>query len=345
LAALAVTAVIGATALLLASCASAAPSSTAAPTSTGAATSTAAGKLAVMTKVSLLLDFHVYGAHAGIYDAIEKGYYKADNIDLTVTQPNDTATSLKLVQAGKADIGLASPIDMIAADASGSPYTAFLSIVGGNLEGLAVRTDSGITRMKDLAGKKIGIGSPASKALIAAQISGGGGDPGKSTFIITGENFMQYLSAGSIDAAGAFLPDVASANLSGAKVSFIPLGKDGGLAFPSLVAYANKSTLASDPALIRAFTDATVKGYLDTIEHPAQSAAATAAANPGLKYADFAAQVQAIGAAFQGSSPEYGYVNVGHLQALADFLQRSGAVTNPPKASEFATDEFVQKAK
>src|SRR5947209_2245461 len=65
-----------------------------------------------MTHATLILDFIPNAVHAGIYHALASGYYRQNNIDLTIIQPTSTSDTLKLIAAGKADIGIADGIDV-----------------------------------------------------------------------------------------------------------------------------------------------------------------------------------------------------------------------------------------
>jgi ABC-type nitrate/sulfonate/bicarbonate transport system substrate-binding protein len=299
-------------------------------------------KLATKTHVTVLLDYFVYGAHAGIYEAMEKGYYADDNIDLEVIVPNDPVASLKYVQAGKADIGIASPLDLISADAGGSDYVSFMSLVGGNLEGIAVAGDSGITSAAQLAGKKVGTsGSVSHDAILKAQIEGAGGDASKSDFVTVGSDFMKYLVDGQVAAVAAFKPDVESAKAAGQDVEFLPMGTEGGLSFPSIITYTNASTIKSKAAVIRAFVDATKRGYEAAIKDPAGAAKATVSRNAGLDAKDMQGQIEGIGDAFVGSNESFGDLDLDKLASLSKFMSDNKFIDSPLAVSKFATATFA----
>ncbi|MGA1835950.1 ABC transporter substrate-binding protein [Herbiconiux sp. 11R-BC] len=318
-------------------------STTAAPASSGTAASDSSDRLPEMTKVNLLLDYFVYGAHAGIYEAIQKGYYTDNNIDLNVIVPNDPVASLKFVDAGQADIGIASPLDLISSVSDDTPYDAFMSLVGGNLEGLAVLKSSGITSAAELEGKKVGTsGSVSHDAITRAEIEGAGGDTSAVEFVTVGSGFMQYLANGQVDAVAAFKPDVAAAEAAGEDVEFLPMGSEGGLAFPSIVAYAASSTVQDDSAMIRAFTAATVKGYNDMIADPEAAAQATVDQNVGLELEPMVEQVEGIGDAFIGPNASFGVLDREKLQDLADFMFENNFISHKVDATTFVDTDVVE---
>jgi ABC-type nitrate/sulfonate/bicarbonate transport system substrate-binding protein len=324
-------------ALALSSC------SAPAPTAADAGTSDSEFRLDEPTTVRLLLDYFVYGGHAGIYQAMEAGYYADNNIDLEVIVPNDPVASMKFVQAGQADIGVASPVDVVFADTTDSEYDAFMSLIGGNLEGMAVSASSGIDSFDDLEGKIVGTsGSVSHLALAGEMIRGAGGDPDKVEFLTVGSGFMQYLVDGQVDAVVSFKPDVAAAEAAGEDVSFLALGSGGeGLAFPSIVAYANEDYIADNPDVLAAFIDATIRGYEDLLENPEAAAQATVDANAGLELEGMLSQVEGIGQTFIGPYSRYGAISPAAIQALIDFMVENGFIEPDITADDIVSNEFV----
>ena len=49
------------------------------------------------TKVKLALDWYPNANHTGLYIALEKGYFKDENIDLEIYTPSDPSTVLQTV--------------------------------------------------------------------------------------------------------------------------------------------------------------------------------------------------------------------------------------------------------
>ena len=61
------------------------------------------GDTAAKTKdATLVLDFIPGAVHSGIYEALQKGYYEDNGINLKIIEPTSTADTLKLIDAGKA---------------------------------------------------------------------------------------------------------------------------------------------------------------------------------------------------------------------------------------------------
>ena len=68
---------------------------------------------------TLVLDFVPGPVHAGIYQALEQGYYEDEGINLEIVEPTSTADTLKLIDGGKAQFGIADGIDVASQIADG----------------------------------------------------------------------------------------------------------------------------------------------------------------------------------------------------------------------------------
>ena len=136
---------------------------------TTAATAAAGGAaLDSMTKATLVLDFLPGGVHAGIYRAQAQGYYEANNIDLEIIQPTSTADTLKLIDAGQADFGIADGIDLANQIVRGPlDAKAIAAVVAGAARRRSSRSrrTASPTR-KQLEGKTVGVtGVPSDNAI------------------------------------------------------------------------------------------------------------------------------------------------------------------------------------
>lgn len=95
-------------------------------------------------------------AYAPIYVAKDKGFYEEENLDVEFLWAQAAPEVIQAVIGGSADGGVGGSFGMIAGAAKGAPFTTVaLYAYGGNRIALAVRTDSGINALKDLAGKKV----------------------------------------------------------------------------------------------------------------------------------------------------------------------------------------------
>jgi putative hydroxymethylpyrimidine transport system substrate-binding protein len=235
-------------------------------------------------RVTLILDFTPNAVHAGIYRALAAGYYRKAGIELKVVQPTSTQETLKLIDAGRAQFGLADGSDVASLIDKGGDAQAVMALVDRPLGGLIALRSEHLHSPAGLAGKTVGVtGVPSDLAVLDTELRHSGVDPKRVRVATVGFDGGQALLARRISAFTGFIPDDGVAlSVSGHPIEAFALDRYGGPAYPGLVTFTTRGLIGSDPALVRAFVAATVHGYQDTLADPARSLAELRAANPTL---------------------------------------------------------------
>ena len=107
-------------------------------------------------KVSLLLDWFVNPDHAAIIIAQQKGFFEKNNLEVEILEPADPSMPPKLVAAKKADLAVDYQPQLQMQVSEGLPLVRIATLVNSPLNSLVVLKDSGINKIEDLKGKKIG---------------------------------------------------------------------------------------------------------------------------------------------------------------------------------------------
>ena len=107
-------------------------------------------------KLSLLLDWFVNPDHAAIIIAQQEGFFKKNNLEVQIIEPADPSMPPKLVAAKKADLAVDYQPQLQMQVAQGLPLVRIATLVNSPLNSLVVLKDSGIEKIEDLKGKKIG---------------------------------------------------------------------------------------------------------------------------------------------------------------------------------------------
>lgn len=107
-------------------------------------------------KVSLLLDWFVNPDHAAIIIAQQKGFFEKNNLEVEIVEPADPTMPPKLVAAKKADLAVDYQPQLQMQVAEGLPLVRIATLVNSPLNSLVVLKNSGIDKIEDLKGKKIG---------------------------------------------------------------------------------------------------------------------------------------------------------------------------------------------
>jgi putative hydroxymethylpyrimidine transport system substrate-binding protein len=297
-----------------------------------------------MTKATLILDFTPNAVHAGIYRALAAGYYRRENIDLQVVQPGATVEPLSLVSAGRAQFGLADGSDVANEIARGGRDEAIAAIVQQPLGGLIALSSERLRSPAQLQGRAVGItGVPSDRAVLDTEVRAAGGDPAKVHVVTVGFNGAQALLAGRVAAFTGFVPDDGvQLQVAGHPITPFWLDREGGPAYPGLVAFANRGLFANDPALIRDFLAATVRGYEDTLRDPARSLGDLLRLNPSLPRALTAASLQAYLPLFaDGGAVPFGTLQPAHIAALSRWMLANDLITASVPFSRYGTDAFL----
>jgi putative hydroxymethylpyrimidine transport system substrate-binding protein len=303
-----------------------------------------AAALAHKTNVTLILDFVPNAVHAGIYRAIAAGYYKQANINLKVIEPTSTADTLKLIDAGKADFGLADGSDVGTEIGDGRDAKAIFAIAQRPLGGLIALASEHLSSAAQLQGKTVGItGVPSDTATLDTVVRHAGGNPGKVHVVTIGFNGVEDLQAGDIAAFTGFWPaDGVQLEVSGHPITVFKLDEGGGPGYPGLVAFTTESLIASRPALVRAFVAATVRGYESTIEDPARSLEDLLALNPTLQRTFTRASLNKYLPLFtdNGQVP-FGELQTQKIAALSRWMLRNKLIGSEFTPQRYGLNEFL----
>lgn len=312
---------------------------------TTAETTASSPALPQRTDATLVLDFLPGGVHAGIFLALEKGYYEQNNIDLRVIQPTSTADTLKLIDAGRADFGIADGIDVANQIAEGRDAKAIGALAQKPLGGLITLRSSSINDPKQLEGRTVGVtGVPSDEVILNTIVQSAGGDVARVKKVTIGFNGVQNLTTGKVDAFTGFWPaDGVQIEVGGDPINVFKLDENGGPAYPGLVFFSTQDRIAADGPLMAAFMDATARGYADAIADPAAALDALIARNPALKRDVEQRVLETYIPLFTADAPAFGVMSAQALEELSDFLVENGLIDEPITPDRYGTNEFVPR--
>lgn len=297
-----------------------------------------------VTKATLVLDFTPNAVHAGIYRALAAGYYRRENIDLRVIQPTSTQETLKLIDAGKAQFGLADGSDIAGLIDKGGDAQAVMALVQSPLGGLIALASEHLRSPADLAGKTVGVtGVPSDEAVLDTELRHAGVDPKRVKVVTVGFNGAQALVAGRIAAFTGFIPDDGVAlEVSGHPITAFGLDRQGGPPYPGLVAFTTRKLIGIDPALVRDFVSASVHGYEDTLKDSSRSLGELEAANPTLPRKLTAASLGVYLRVFaDGNAVAFGTLQAVNLEAMSKWMMGAGLIHAPIAPARYGTNEFL----
>lgn len=221
---------------------------------------------------TVVLDWYPNAVHAFLYDAMEKGYFAEEGLNLVVQFPANTNDGISLPAARKADAGVYYMQDVFLTSVEEDiPIVSFGAITQKSMNVVISLKDSGITEAKDLAGKKIGYaGTVLSEAQIQAMLADAGLSADDCECIDVGFDLMSALTTGQVDATIGNMVnhEVPQMEEQGFEVNYfyptdfgVPQGYE-------LVFLANKDAINENPEKYQGFLRACQKGFEDMKNNP-----------------------------------------------------------------------------
>lgn len=222
--------------------------------------------------VEVVLDWYPNAIHAFLYNAIEKGYYAQEGLEVKLRFPSNENDALSLVAAGKADIGIYYPQYIIQARADQNvPVKGIGAVVQYPLGVVTSLAEKNIKSPADLVGKNIGYGgSELSEAIIRTIMKNVGADSAEITLTNVGFDLMSAMTTGNVDATVGCMVNHEIPQLieEGFDINYFSMSDYGVPKDYEMVFLANDKTIEQDSDILKAFLRASQKGFADMKNDP-----------------------------------------------------------------------------
>ena len=236
----------------------------------------AAGAVQAQTPVKFTLDWKFEGPAAPFVVAIDRGYFKAEGLDVTMDTAGGSLEPLNRLASGTYDIGFGDINSLIKfRDANpGVPIKAIFMVYNKPPFSIVARKSRGITKPKDLEGKKLGAPAPdGAYAQWPIFVKANNIDAAKVTIENVGFPVREpMLAAGQVDAITGFSFS-SYINLKDRGVPaddiVVLLMADYGVNLYGNAIIVNPKFAAEKPEAVKGFLRAFVKGLKETVKTPA----------------------------------------------------------------------------
>ncbi|HVH00473.1 MAG TPA: ABC transporter substrate-binding protein [Miltoncostaeaceae bacterium] len=295
-------------------------------------------------RVDLILDWYPNADHAGIYGAIDEGYFADEGLDVRPSVPSDPAAALKQVGAGKAPFAISYEPEVLLARSAGIPVVAVGAIVPHPLNSVIVRTDRGIERPRDLEGKTVGIaGVPSDRPLLDAVVRHDGGDPAKVQTKNVGFDLSPALAAGKVDAViGAYWNiELVELERRGIGARAFRLEENGVPDYDELVVVTSDDVARGQPELVRSFLRGLRRGQDWAATDQAGAVEHLVDANKDLDPDIVKEQLDMTADLLSPPDEPTLTVDPAEWTAFAAWMREAGLLTKPLDAASAVTDRFV----
>jgi putative hydroxymethylpyrimidine transport system substrate-binding protein len=276
--------------------------------------------------VVLSLDFVPNAVHAPIYTAVREGHDRKHGIRLEIRRPAAGPDALKLVSAGRVDLGVLDIHDLAIARQQGTDLVAIGALVGRPLAALIARP--GIDRPRELEGRIVGVsGLPSDPAFLRAILEHDGADYERVRQVTIGFNAVSRLLTGRVDAVPAFWnAEGVALKRHGLAAREFRVDDYGAPPYPEVVLITSRRTLQTRRDRLRRALAAIDDGLRDTLADPEAAAREIARAAETRDLELIRAQLGAVTPVFARGLR----LDRGVIERWADFDARIGIVDDRP---------------
>ncbi|MBK5003172.1 ABC transporter substrate-binding protein [Pseudomonas sp. S31] len=276
--------------------------------------------------------------------AKEKGYYQAQDLDLTFIAAKGGVDVAKQIGAGNALVGGAIGDTPIIVRPNGIPVRTVAVLGGGGVTMIATNASANIHDIKDLKGKTLTVMSYSDTtyyALLASLRKAGLGKDDVDIQAAGPSGVWQLFSANKAEAM-AGVPDwVVNAEDAGLKYQLIP--RDQVFESMAQAILASDDAIEHHPQVVRGVVQATLRGLQDIIADPKAAAATFARAVPA--YAGKEASLEKtlrlyVEYVYAGQAVP-GRIDPARLDAVRKFYVSEGIVPRETPLEELYSNQFI----
>jgi len=239
------------------------------------ATALTAGPAAAETRIKFSLDFKFEGPAAPFLVAIDKGYFKAEGLDVTIDTAAGSLEPINRVASGTYEMGFGDINSLIKfRDANpNNPIKAVFMVYNKPAFSIVGRKSRGVEKPKDLEGRKLG--APAADGAFAQWkifVKANNIDASKVTIENVGFPVREpMLQNGQVDAITGFsFSSFINLKSMGVPVDdiVVMLMADYGVNLYGNTIMVNPKFAADNPEAVKGFLRAFLKGLKDTVKDP-----------------------------------------------------------------------------
>jgi NitT/TauT family transport system substrate-binding protein len=203
---------------------------------------------------------------AGMYAAVEKGFYQAQNLKVNLVPFSYEEPTMEAVVEGEATFGVKSASEIIQARAEGLPVKAFAVIYQDSPLCCYALKESGITKPQDFVGKTVGLKPGQITIAYQVMMDKLGIDRSTITEVQIGYGVEELISGTTDVSTGFSINEPYQAIEAGYDVN-IMLFADYGVKVYDDVLFATEDTINNNPELMGRFLRATLEGWQYAIEN------------------------------------------------------------------------------
>ena len=313
------------------------------------------GSAGAQTSVKFTLDWKFEGPAAPFLVAVDRGYFTAEKLEVTIEPGNGSLEPINRVASGAYDIGFGDINTLIKFRdrKRDAPLKAVFMVYNKPPSAIVARKSRGIATPKDLEGKKLG--APVGDAAFAEWpilVKTTGIDARKVTIVNVGFAVREpILADGQVDAITGFsFSSYFTLKDRGVPVDdiVVMLMGDYGLKLYSNAIIVNAKFAAKNPEAVRGFLRAFLKGLKDTVASPTRAIESVLRRN---ELAKKEVELERLHMAIRDNilTPEvqtngYGGVDIGRFEEAIDQIGLAYKFKAKPRVADVFDSSFLPPA-
>jgi NitT/TauT family transport system substrate-binding protein len=300
-----------------------------------------------LEKLTVRFTWKLKGEYAPLYVALEKGYYKAEGLDVQLAEGNGAQNVLKALAAGNENFGYGPAVAAAQAVSQGLPVKVVALYQTSAPMGVIAYPDTPLKGPKDLEGKRLAISVGETFGdMIRPFARVNNVDLSKIQLIQmdASARTMQFLTR-KIDVMSVYLsnelPQIEKR--AGVKFNVIKV-TDFGLSVLGSSMYVSNAFAEQNPETVKKLLRATAKGYRDAMANPKEAAKIMAKHMVVAEQSDVLdAQVEATVVSTNAPAGKpIGWQADADWQANLNLLKETGGITDIKPLNAYFSNAYLQ---
>ena len=295
-----------------------------------------------LIKVRFQTDWFPQPEHGGYYQALAKGYYVAEGLDVEILPGGPNAQVMSGVATGRADLGMTNGDDVIVAAARGVPVKMVGAEMQRDPQGILFHSEHPLHSLQDLEGKTLMAGAGSTWIQVVQKKLGV-----KFNLLPLVGDLARFMNDKTFVQQCFVTNEPFFARQRGADVGALLIAGDS--YEPYRVMFTSQKFLSEHPDIVAKFVRASVKGWVDYLTgDPAPANQLLVAKRNDLSPEFMAYSIKAMNdyklVSGDPAKGEFtGQLTAARLQKQIDLLQSVGVLDKSVKVEDVATFDFLPK--
>jgi NitT/TauT family transport system substrate-binding protein len=216
----------------------------------------APGDAPALTKVRLQTDWFPQPEHGGYYQALAKGFYREEGLDVEIIPGGPNAQVMTGVATGRVQLGMTNGDDVMVAVSRGLPLKMVAAEMQRDAQGILFHEENPIRDLRDLHGKTIMAGAGSVWIQLVQQKYGI-----KFNLLPLVGDLARFMNDRRFVQQCFVTNEPFFARERGAKVGALLIAHPG--YEPYRVVFTSDQFLKENPETVRKFVRATIRGWID----------------------------------------------------------------------------------